>query len=65
MKYAKGTVFASYDELYTLVGTAYIVNDSYVLAPQDEEDTEVILYTEAEIEEGLEEGWLVIKIISE
>jgi hypothetical protein len=61
MKYPKGTVFESYDEPYTVVGTVYIVNDSYVLVPQDEEDTDVILYTEAEIEEGLEEGWLVIK----
>ena len=61
MKYAKGTVFASYDELYTVVGTVYVVNDSYVLAPQDDENTEVLLYTENEIEEGLEEGWLVIK----
>ena len=61
MKYGKGTVFEAYGEIYAVVGKLYIVNDSYVLAPQDEENIEVLIYTDTEIEEGIEEGWLVIK----
>lgn len=60
MKYPKGTIFESDGELYTVVNRLNIVNDSYVLASQDDENDEV-LFTEDEIEEGLEEGWLTIK----
>ena len=60
MKYPKGTIFESNDELYTVVNRLNIVNDSYVLASQDDENSEV-LFTEDEIEEGLKEGWLTIK----
>jgi hypothetical protein len=61
MKYAKGTIFEVYDELYMLAGKLYVVNESYVLIPQDDGDIEVLIYTEDEIEEGLEEGWLTLK----
>lgn len=61
MKYAKGTIFEEHGKLYTLAGKLYVVNDSYVLVPLDDDDTEVVIYTEEEIEEGLEEGWLTIK----
>lgn len=61
MKYAKGTVIEAYDEIYMVVGKLYTVGDSYVLAPQDNENIEVLIYTEDEIEEGVEEGWLTIK----
>lgn len=61
MKYTKGAVFESYGENYTVVGKLYIVSNSYVLAPQDEKNIEVLIYTEDEIKEGLEQGWLVIK----
>jgi hypothetical protein len=60
MKYPKGTIFESNDELYTVVNRLNIVNDSYVMASQDDENSEV-LFTEDEIEEGLKEGWLTIK----
>ncbi|QDR81358.1 hypothetical protein [Sporomusa termitida] len=60
MKYPKGTIFESNGELYRVVDRLNIVNGSYVLAYQDDENDEV-LFTEDEIEEGLEEGWLTIK----
>lgn len=61
MKYVKGTIFEAYDEIYMVVGKLYTVGDSYVLAPQDDENIEVLIYTEDEIEEGLQEDWLAIK----
>lgn len=61
MKYTKGTIFEAYDETYMIVGKLYIISDSYVLAPQNDENIEVLIYTAEEIEEGIAEGWLVIK----
>lgn len=61
MKYAKGTVVEAYDEIYMIVGKLYTIGDSYVLAPQEDENIDVIIYTEDEIDEGIEEGWLAIK----
>lgn len=63
MKYAKGTIFETYDETYMVVGKMHtgLGVESYVLAAQDDENTEVLVYLEEEIEEGIEEGWLSIK----
>ncbi|CUH97122.1 hypothetical protein P22_3248 [Propionispora sp. 2/2-37] len=63
MKYAKGTIFEANDETYMLVGKMYcgLGVDGYVLAPQDAKNTEVLVYTAEEIEEGIEAGWLTIK----
>lgn len=63
MKYAKGTIFETYDETYMVVGKMHmgLGVESYVLAAQDDENTEVLVYLEEEIAEGLEEGWLSIK----
>lgn len=63
MKYAKGTIFEAYDENYVVVGKLHtgLAVESYVLAAQDDESTEVLVYTEDEVEEGIEAGWLSLK----
>ena len=58
MKYAKGTTVKISNAVYTVVGKW---RDAYVFAPEGDQDTEVLMYTDNEIQEGLEAGWLSIK----
>lgn len=59
MKYAKGTVIITLGrEAHMVVGKW---RDAYVLAPQDDANTEVLIYTEAEIQDEIAAGRLSIK----
>jgi len=59
MKYAKGLVITVLGkETYVVVGKW---SGGYVLAPQDEENTEVLIYTAEEIEDELAAGRFAIK----
>ena len=58
MKYAKGTSVNINNAVYTVVGKW---RDAYVFAPEGDQDTEVLMYTENEIEEGLELAGYLIK----
>ena len=59
MKYAKGTmIIVSGKENYMVVGKW---RDAYVLAPQDDVNTEVLIYTEDEIQDEITAGRLSLK----
>jgi hypothetical protein len=59
MKYAKGTLLTlkGSKQNYKVVGKWH---DAWVLASEDLQNTDIVMYTESEIEEGLEVGWLAI-----
>ena len=57
MKYGKGTLFTlkGSKQNYKVVGKWH---DAWVLASEDLRDTDIVMYTESEIEEGLAAGWI-------
>ncbi|QDR81356.1 hypothetical protein [Sporomusa termitida] len=59
MKYAKGTLLTlkGWKENYKVVGKWH---DACVLASEDPRDTEIVMYTESEIEEEIAAGRIAI-----
>ncbi|TCL37246.1 hypothetical protein EV210_106115 [Anaerospora hongkongensis] len=59
MKYAKGTLLTlkGSKQNYRLVGKWH---NAWVLASEDPRDTEIVMYTENEIEEEIEAGRITV-----
>lgn len=59
MNYGKGTLFTlkGSKQNYKVVGKWH---DAWVLASEDPRDTDIVMYTDSEIKEGLEASWITI-----